>query len=105
MPIKNARFYQTLGLAMRAGILSSGEYGALKALRAGDAAFILVDEEASENTKKEFRDGCAYHSVPCWETEAGRLAGSTGKSGRMVAAVCKGPLAEKLMMLTEQPEP
>ncbi|MBR1408199.1 MAG: ribosomal L7Ae/L30e/S12e/Gadd45 family protein [Clostridia bacterium] len=99
MPIRNARFYQTLGLAARAGLISSGEFSTMQALKAGKAAFVLVDEAASANTKKEFEDGCSFRSVPCWETEGNRLAQAIGKPGRMCLAVHTGTLADKLKTL------
>ena len=101
MPIHNARFYQTLGLAARAGMISSGEFGTFQVLKAGKAAFVLVDEAAAANTKKEFKDGCSFRSVPCWETEKNRLAQAIGKPGRMCLAVHTGTLADKLKALAE----
>ena len=96
MPIDDDRFFSLLGLAMRAGQLSLGEGGALKALACGKAAFLLVDAGASENTKKEFRDGCQYRGVPYYETAAGRLGRAVGRPGRMSAAAVPGPLAKRL---------
>ena len=99
MPIDDERFFSLLGLAMRAGQLSLGEGGALKALSSGKAAFLLVDAGASDNTKKEFRDGCRYRGVPYFETAAGRLGRAAGRPGRMSAAVSPGPLARRLAEL------
>ena len=104
MPIENRRFYETLGLAMRAGQVSLGESGALKAIASGKAAFVLVDAGASHNTKKEFRDACAYREIPLFETQADRLGQATGKPGRKSAAVTQGTLAEKLLLLVDRPD-
>ena len=35
-----------------------------KETKSGRAKLVIVAEEASENTKKKFRDMCAYYKVP-----------------------------------------
>ena len=105
MPIRNERFYATLGLAMRAGQLILGEEAAVKSLSGEKIAFLLLDGGASRNAKKMAEDACRYRGVPLYETEAGRLGDATGKSGRMCAAVRGGPLAERLMRYLEEDPP
>ena len=92
-----AHFYDTLGLAMRAGLVTLGEDGVLKAIASGNAAFVLVDAGASANTRKKFADACAFRGVPLFETEPDRLGQAIGKSGRMSAALQPGKLADRLL--------
>ena len=58
--------YSLIGLAMKAGKVVSGEFSAEKAVKDGTAALVLVAEEASENTKKKFRNMCTYYEVPLY---------------------------------------
>ncbi|WP_027108499.1 L7Ae/L30e/S12e/Gadd45 family ribosomal protein [Lacticigenium naphthae] len=53
-----------LGLAMKAGKLTTGESLVLKSVQSNQAKIVLVAEDASENTKKKFTDKCSYYSVP-----------------------------------------
>ena len=64
MQIERDAFYAMLGIAMRAGQLSLGESGVLKAISSGAALFMILDAGASDNTKKKFRDSCAFYQVP-----------------------------------------
>ena len=102
MRIERDAFYSMLGIAMRAGALTMGTDGVLTAIAAGKAALVLLDDGASENTKKKFRDSCAFYGVELFETAADRLGFAIGKPGRMCAAVAKGPLGDKLHGLAQQ---
>ena len=104
MPIKRDAFYAMLGIAMRAGALSLGESGVLKAISSGAALTVLLDAGASENTKKRFRDSCAFYKIPLFEAEQDRLGHAIGKPGRMSAAIARGTLGEKLLALAREEE-
>lgn len=53
-----------LGLARRAGKIQSGEFACEKAVKTGKAWCVIVAEDASDNTKKMFRNMCDYYEVP-----------------------------------------
>ena len=88
-----------MGLASRAGQVVSGESTCEIVLKKGEAALVLIDEEASAGTKKALGDACRYRGVPLHETERGRLSESIGKPGRKIAAVKPGSLAQQLQRL------
>ena len=100
--ISTDAFFSMLGLAMRAGTLSTGEDGVKKAVSSGKALLVLVDESASANTRKLFSDACAHYGVPMALTRQGRLGDAIGKPGRMSAAAARGPLGEKLFALARK---
>ena len=102
MPIERDAFYSMLGIARRAGALTLGTDGVLGAIASGSAAVTLLDAAASENTKKKFRDSCAFYGVELFETAPDRLGYAVGKPGRMCAAVAKGTLGDKLRDLARQ---
>ena len=102
MSIDKEAFYSMLGIAMRAGVLTLGTDGVLAEIAARRVAIVLLDEAASENTKKRFRDSCAFYSAELFETAQDRLGFAVGKPGRMCAAVAKGPLGEKLKSIAQE---
>lgn len=53
-----------LGLCAKAGKLSSGEFMAEKCVKEGRAFLVLVADDASDNTKKNFNDMSKYYNVP-----------------------------------------
>ena len=55
-----------LGLATRAGKTVSGEFSVEKSLKQRKARLVVVSEEASENTKKKFRNMCEYRKTPLY---------------------------------------
>lgn len=55
-----------IGLAMKAGKVASGEFSVEKAVKTGKAKLVIVADEASENTKKKFRNMCLYYQKPCY---------------------------------------
>ncbi len=82
------RMLGTLGLAMKAGRLVSGEFMTERAIRDGDARLVLIADDASDNTKKKFRDSCRYYHVPIIITADKQiLGGAIGKRERASMAV------------------
>mgnify|MGYP002570187709 FL=1 len=54
----------SLGLAMKAGDVVSGEFMTEKSIREGIARLVIVAKDASGNTKKKFADSCHFYHVP-----------------------------------------
>ena len=91
--------YGLLGLACRAGQITLGAELALKEIKAGRAGLALLDESASEGTKKKISDACAYRHIPLHMLPEGELSGACGKEGRMAAAVKPGKLCQRMLEL------
>ena len=102
MPIEHEQFYSLLGIAMRAGALTFGQDGVLKAISSGAAGFVLLDSSATDNTKKKISDSCRFYGVELYETMPGRLGDAVGKPGRMSAAVARGTLGDRLCELAKK---
>lgn len=62
--MNNKQIYSLLGLAMKAGRISSGEFMTEKAVKTSQAKLVIVAGDASDNTRKHFADMCAYYHVP-----------------------------------------
>ncbi len=95
-----------LGLASRSGQIILGAELALAEIKGGRAALVLLDEGASEGTRKKILDACAYRGVPAYILPQDVLSRACGKEGRMAAAVRKGKLCQRMQeLLNEEKEP
>lgn len=86
-----------IGIATKAGKTVSGEFSTEKAVRSGQAAVVVVSEEASDNTKKKFRNMCTYYKVPVYfyGTKT-QLGAAMGKEFRASLAVVDSGLGSAL---------
>ena len=79
------KLFNSLGLCRRAGRCQSGEFAAERAVKAGKAKLVLLEETASENTRERFTALCAGRKVPLkLVPEVGR---AIGREGHVVMAV------------------
>ncbi len=84
----NKKILSMLGLCARARRLVSGEFAAENAVKSGSARLVLIAENASDNTKKLFRNKCTYYQVPyhvCFDKDA--LGAAIGCMERAVIAI------------------
>ena len=91
------RILSMLGLAATAGKVVSGEFSTEKAVKTGKAFLVIVSQEASENTKKMFRNMCSFYRVPIYlyaSKEA--LGNAVGKQFRASLAVLDQGFASSL---------
>ena len=75
------RVLSMIGMAAKAGKIVSGEFSTEKAVKTGKGCLVIVACDASDNTKKMFRNMCDYYHVPMVEysikEELGRWIGKT----------------------------
>ena len=91
------KIYSMLGLCMRAGKLKSGEFACLEAIRKKTAVLVIVSEDASDNTKKQFKDKCSYYNVPIYFFgNKDDLGHAIGKDVRTSLAILDKGFAESL---------
>lgn len=89
--------YSLLGLCMRAGKLKSGEFAVLDAIRKHTAELVIVSEDASDNTKKQFNDKCNYYNVPIvFFGNKEELGHAIGKDVRTSLAITDKGFAQSL---------
>ena len=53
-----------ISLATKAGRCACGEFMTESEVKSGRATLVVVAEDASDNTKKKFRDMCEFYEVP-----------------------------------------
>ena len=90
-----------LGLCARARKIAIGAQAAGIAIKKGSACLVVIDEDASEETKKEFREASCAKKIPFIILKGSMLGDAVGKPGRRVAAVTDQSFAERIRQLSE----
>ncbi len=87
-----------IGLAQKAGKIASGEFMTEKAVKTGRAALVILAGDASDNTKKKFKNMCEFYKVPIrLYSEKDYLGHAIGKEFRASLAVTDEGLAQAIM--------
>lgn len=55
-----------LGLALRARKLETGSQPVMAAIRKGSAKLVIITDDTSVNSKKQFLDKCDYYKIPSY---------------------------------------
>ena len=77
-----------IGLATKAGRTVSGEFCTEKEVKSGRASLVIVADDASDNTKKKFKNMCDYYHVPiCFYKDKDTLGHAMGKQFRASLAI------------------
>jgi ribosomal protein L7Ae-like RNA K-turn-binding protein len=98
------KMFSTLGLAMRAGKVVSGDDTVLKAVRAGEAKLVLLATDAAANAQKKFRDKCSFYQIPLIEYGSRfELGSAVGKVDRVVLAVTEAGFAARIAQCHGKP--
>lgn len=93
-----------LGLAQKAGKVVSGEFAVEKAVKTGKARITIVACDASESTKKGYRDMTDYYKVPYFEhLTKQNLALSIGKVERAAVAITDDGFSRTILKLLSEP--
>ena len=100
--MKQNKVLSLIGLATKAGRISSGEFSAEKAVKEGKAALVIVATDASDNTHKKFRNMCTYYKVPLYFFGAkDSLGHAIGKEVRASLAVLDEGFAKAMVKQLE----
>lgn len=103
--MKQNKIYSLLGLAVRSRNVVSGEFMTEKAVKSGDAYLVMVGTDASENTRKMFRNMCEFYQVPIFEYGTKEELGhAMGKEMRASLAVTDAGFAKSLQEKLEELE-
>ena len=87
-----------VGLATKAGKTVSGEFSTEKSVKTGRGMVVLVAEDASENTKKKFRNICTFYEVPIYFlSDKVSLGRAMGKEYRACLAIQDENFAKAVM--------
>ncbi len=101
--MKQNKVYSLLGIAAKGHRLSSGEFQTMEAIKKGEAALVIIAEDASDNTRKLFADKASYYGVPTvmygTKEDLGR---AIGKDMRSSLGVCDAGLANAIIRQLEE---
>lgn len=97
------RMLSLLGLAEKAGYVASGEFSTEKSVKEGKAYVVIVAEDASDNTKKMFRNMCTFYQVPIYfQCEKTELGHAIGKEFRASLAINNEGMAKSIEKYLKQ---
>ncbi len=84
-----------ISLATKAGKTKSGEFMTEKEVKEGNACLVIVAGDASENTKKKFKNMCDFYKVPIYfYGDKDTLGHAMGKEFRASLAVTDAGFAK-----------
>ena len=86
--MRQSKALSLIGLAMKAGRTASGEFCTEKEVKSGNAELVIVAGDASDNTKKKFKNMCDYYHVPvCFYGDKDTLGHAMGKQLKASLAI------------------
>ena len=98
----NNKILSLISLATKAGKVVSGEFAVEKAIKEGKAKLVIVSNEASNSSKKNYSDMCSFYNVPLYfygnKEELGRF---TGKEFRVSVGILDDGFKNSLIKLFE----
>lgn len=92
-----------IGMAQKAGRAAGGEFSAERLIQTGRAFCVIVAEDASEGTRKRFRDKCEFYELPFFVfSTKERLGHAIGKELRASVALSDENLSAAVTKLLKQ---
>lgn len=92
------KIFGLLGLANKSGNVVTGEENIVKKIRQGKVKLVIVASDASNNTKKLYRDKCKFYNVNCVEFGTiTDISNAIGKINRVAVGICDKGFAEGLL--------
>ena len=96
--MSHSKALSMIGLATKAGKVASGEFSTEKEVKSARAYLVIVAGDASENTKKKFRNMCSFYEVPIYFlSDKESLGRAMGKEYRACLAVQDENFAKAIM--------
>lgn len=98
MRLKSSKVLSLVSLATKAGKTASGEFCTEKEVKTGVAELVIVAEDASDNTKKKFKNMCDFYEVPIYfYGDKDTLGHAMGKEFRATLAVTDAGFAKGIV--------
>jgi len=88
----SGEFYGMIGLCAKAGKIMFGAGACETGIKRGKIKLLLIEDTASENTKKDFMDACEYYNVPVILNASPRKIGEAAgrPANKVFGIVCPG---------------
>lgn len=96
--MKLSKALSLISLATKAGKTASGEFCTEKEVKTGMAELVIVAGDASDNTKKKFKNMCDFYEVPIYfYGDKDTLGHAMGKEFRATLAVTDAGFAKGIV--------
>ena len=77
-----------IGLAQKAGKVSSGDYSSEMIIKSQKCSLVVIAQDASDRTKKKFRNMCVYRNIKLFEYGSKEKLGKCiGKNDRSIITI------------------
>ncbi|PKM96071.1 MAG: 50S ribosomal protein L7ae [Firmicutes bacterium HGW-Firmicutes-1] len=97
------KVFPTLGLCMKAGLLAAGEFMVEKAIKDETVKLVIIAGDASDNTKKKFRNMCTFRNVEMIEfSDKYTLGKALGKEVRATIGILDVNFAKNIKSKIEE---
>ncbi len=98
----NEPIWGIVGIAHRAGKITSGYTGSLKLVQGGRGKLVLLARDASDNTKKVFYDKGKYYGVPVYQVGSiAEMGNALGKGHRAVLVCSDAGFSKSMIKILE----
>ena len=98
----NRKLLSMLSICQKAGKIASGDFAVEKALQERNALYVIIANDASENTKKKFENKAFYYKVESViYGEKEQLSHCIGKFDRAVFAILDEGFCKKIKQYIE----
>lgn len=92
----NKDILSLLGLASRARKITCGEI-LLKDIRSSQVSLVIIANDASENTKKKYKDKCQFYHIDCIiDGNIDEISQAIGKENRVAVGIKDKGFANKI---------
>lgn len=97
-----SKVYSMLGLAAKAGKIISGSDACERAIKQSKVTLVIIAQDASDNTKKQFQDMCSYHETTFrYYGEKDSIGKFIGKDVRTVLVLKDENFARRILELID----
>ena len=98
-----SKIYSFIGLAKKANRMVSGDETCERIIKKARAALVIVTDDASDNTKKKYKNLCNYKNVQYRVFGSKDLLGKyLGKDIRSVIVITESGFANKLIEMIDK---
>ena len=92
-----------LSIATRAKKIKSGEFMTENSIKSGEAYLVIIAKDASDNTKKKFKDMCSFYETDCIEfSTKENLAAAMGKESMAILSICDEGFTKSFLKKLEE---
>lgn len=90
------KFLSLLGFCAKSGNIVYGAQGCIIGIKKRQIKLLLIDSDASQNTKNEFKNKCLHNNIKCFIWEGEPFSTRTAKPQNKLFGIKSKDFADKL---------